>query len=720
MANKIAKGFIWSTEGTNIITVNGVEYTVTAGFGTDTITVASTAGISINDLVFQNVYFNDTLSGATIYDVCSIINNQVYYIDWNQRNVYISWNRNQIADLSTTIFNGVGLDDGIFSGTYTGTTQKTFKAIINSADPGEDIQEFIPGSAGSQNGATYDTSAYSGPAGTTNLYSVDVIADVTIGYSPTVAFVIGESIQGGTSQAEGIIVARQTVGLGELLGIKMLTTNGFIAGENITGLSSGLVVAITGSVTNRGWFQYSKNGVVVNTNTGFGSFPYNILFSSGAITLSDGLTFRFTSDTGQEVGDSYKLTIRAASIDTFQWTNGGALSAPIAITGGAQALSDGISITFSSTTGHTIGDAWTSIATQMMARGWSNFTYDNPNRLPGQGFTLLLDSNGWTMKPQERMMLINSQSGHFYDIEIKLSADLLGETVVVTRLKSEPQNKVLFPYLINYIKNQLATISNEKTFDVLGRQKFLELQQSKTISDAVRIDFATVDWEDADVLYFKRKIFFNIPRTTDSGSGGCIFVWDDYRKYWHSPQVFGKRISLLSVIDDKLIGHSYEQNESYELFVGENDLGLFPIATRMVFPYDSSGNRYTEKALSAIGFEGYMAGNPVIEYTINLGVGGCEGQKKGIISPLNTKAGICLPVDRASLGKSGLGFHGLGNDPVDVIPHFFYIKTFDNQAYYQRNIEISCDSLDQRWSLISLGTDLNASGINNVTITDLD
>lgn len=45
--------------------------------------------------------------------------------------------------------------------------------------------------------------------------------------------------------------------------------------------------------------------------------------------------------------------------DTFKWRkNGGAWTTTVAITGGAQTLSDGQTITFAATTGHTLNDQW--------------------------------------------------------------------------------------------------------------------------------------------------------------------------------------------------------------------------------------------------------------------------------------------------------------------------------------------------------------------------
>lgn len=69
-------------------------------------------------------------------------------------------------------------------------------------------------------------------------------------------------------------------------------------------------------------------------------------------------------DTGSApggVGHLYVVTISATGTpDSFTWTkDGGAASSPVAITGAAQVLADGVTITFLATTGHTLLANWT-------------------------------------------------------------------------------------------------------------------------------------------------------------------------------------------------------------------------------------------------------------------------------------------------------------------------------------------------------------------------
>ena len=81
----------------------------------------------------------------------------------------------------------------------------------------------------------------------------------------------------------------------------------------------------------------------------------NDLTSSGTFTGADGSTFEIEITT-------------AGAPDTFKWRkNEGAYTTGVAITGAAQALSDGISVTFAATTGHTVGDKWTLGASEVLS-----------------------------------------------------------------------------------------------------------------------------------------------------------------------------------------------------------------------------------------------------------------------------------------------------------------------------------------------------------------
>lgn len=695
------KGFIDPPEGVLKVVVNGIELPVTGDFSTNTITVSSTAGIALGDVAFQGLNF-DAMPGTFVADVCSFVETQVYYLSFTDRHCYISWAVNEASSFALPVYAGSsGLNDAVFTGTYTGTTDSRILVTIDSVST--TTQSFFGTGSPSSN---FVTSGYTGT--TKNTYKLVIIADSVITFAGGVvpAYDPGETIVGNTSGSRFKVV--------DLTGAGAIYTEFIsgdpVTGETYTGLSSGVTSpnAVAYRTQNEA-FVY-KNNILVTGVDGSqlpsGGLQFSTIGNQFSIpTAIDGLNFNITQIGGNNVGDYYTLVI--GPYDTFTWSLDGASQGSLIplSTSPITLGSTGLSVHFSQITGHAIGDSWTVLMYPLITHGWVNFYFDINGRLPTQGFLLTLDSNGFTMKPQENTMYIVDQAGHISTITFTLASNLQTETVTVTRLKSEQQNSPLFPYLLGYTENQLVSVSQQKTWDLLGRQKLLELPQFKTLSDDVKYDFQTANWTNGDMLYFNRAQYFAVPEE------GKIFMWDAFRKYWNPPQIFGKRIGLLSIIDGMLCGHSYEKNETYQLFVGNQDLDEFPIDTAMIFPYDGSPYRMGNKATAAIGMEGYVSGKPDIKWLINCGVGGCQGQPQGSVTPF-----VCIPKDTASLGKSGLGYHGLGNDPVTPMNYFNFISTFNNYQYYLRNMELRCKSDNQNWSIIAIGTDIQTDAINNASI----
>lgn len=645
--------------GSDSVIVNGVQYSVTgANYSTDTITVSSSAGVSVNDLVFQNFTYGTYKPPASGYqmDVCSMVNNQIYYIDWRQRNVFVSWNRNRPASLGNTIYQGTsGLDDALFDGPYTGTTTDKYTLTIDSVAPNS-----ITFDGYGSNAVRWDTSGYSGTGNNTYKLVIYHRKAPTTGYLLEMYYVVyknGDAASFASGPLQG---------------------------------PTGSPVGFGGTIAIGDGLEFQIEEAAIGYTVGYDT--------AGAV---------YTGILGS--GDSW--TVDIGEYDTFSWSlNGERQADNVPITGSSQSLSQGVTVEFSKRTGHKQEDTWTTIGYHKVTNGWCDLTFSQPVRYAGEGFKISLDTNGWTMQPQEKAMYINGQGGEWYEVNVQLSADLLSETLSVTRLKTEPKNKSIYPYTIGYMKNYFISVSQDKTFDILGRQKFLELPQAKSLSDEIRYDFTTSDWEDATISYQDRKVFFTLPKD------GTVLIYDEYKQYWHAPMKFARRISAVSYIDGKICGHSYERNETYELFTNsKSDLTEFPINTRIVFPYYDFGKRYSLKATSAFACDGYMEGIPNIEWKINFGVGGCDGVKTSTIDPIP-----CLPLDTASLGKSSLGFHGLGNSPTDVIPHFKYGWTFDDERYYLRNIELSSNALEQRWSITSIGTNVSTGNLNNSNMFNIN
>lgn len=77
--------------------------------------------------------------------------------------------------------------------------------------------------------------------------------------------------------------------------------------------------------------------------------------------VGSGLDDATTGGTDGSTAATYTVTIDGTGTpDTFKWRkNAGAWTETVAITGSAQTLADGVTITFGATTGHTATDSWT-------------------------------------------------------------------------------------------------------------------------------------------------------------------------------------------------------------------------------------------------------------------------------------------------------------------------------------------------------------------------
>ena len=710
-------GFVNAPEGVNsiVINVSGVptEIPLASGdFSTDTITIASTTGIVLDDLAFQ-AFNSDTIDVQAVptgfnADICRSLGNQVYYFDWKQRNVLLSWAFNQTAFNTEVVYQGSsGLNDAVFSGIYTDLQTDTFQVTIDSVNPSINIQTFTPGAPiGGYDNMNIDTSGYVGGIGITNVYNIVIIADMTLLFTVASGLSIGQSVTGNTSGATGFVVAEYMPGGGgDVVGIRLTSPIGFIDGETLA-VSDGSTSPVISTANQFYWFQYVINGSVTLVDVGAGPQLANVLIAL-PINLTDGLILN-SSVYGHGVGDTLTLTIKTGSPDTFSWSlNGVTQASLIPCSTTPTLLADGVSVNFINTTGHNIGDNWRVVYYPTIIKGWRQTYYTGYGnapgttpatnkgsiRLAGEGFKMQLDSNAWAAEVQENVMYINGSGGEYYTVLEQFSNNNQTQLYNVQRLKTAPQKKAIYPYQMVSEPNYLAIVSVEKTWDVLGRQKFIELPQLKTYSDFVKYDFLNANWLNSEQTYFDRKQWFILPED------GQVFCYDDFMKYWHPPQSFGRRIGSLVIIDGQTCAHSYERNETYQVFTNDlNDLGLYPLNTHFVLSYYDLNKRFNIKTTQAIAFDGYMEGNPQINWRINGGVAGCKYQKSGVISPI-----YCYPPDEASLGKSQYGYHGLGNSPQTIIPHFVYGKTFNEENAYLRNIEGWSDSFEQNWTITSIG-----------------
>lgn len=699
-------GFTEDAAGDAYVVVNGVSYTLvdSADLDTDTIDVSSTIGVSDGDIAVSRI---ETDESSLPLDICLENKGYMFYGNWKFRKIFMSNGLNYPA--TAVVTSSQAFQDDLLipdTSSFTGTGSHVYKITIDSVTPAVNEEVYVGTGA---NDGSFDTSGYSGTG--RNVYKVSIVADLGIVFagSPT-GWIVGEVVVGGTSGATARVFSPDAGG-SDIFLISM--TGVFQVGEVVTGQSSG-TFGTTFFVGYQALVQTFKNGVAF-TPPFFSPFvAYQMLVDTYA--LVDGITFTAgTTNIGDywtthAVGDYFKLTIQEELPDTFVWQKDrGTASAPTAITGSAQALSDGVEIQFINTTGHALGDTWSITVDQMVSRAWTDFYSTIPDRKPGQGHIFQLPSNFWTMGVQEEQVYVNTVYGQWSVVKTELSGDLKSEAISLTPLKQASANKVIDPWLIGHMENDLVYVTVDKNLDYIGRLQLYELPQSANLSDPVKLDFLECTFVGGGIKYIGKRLYIFSPAEQ------IAHCYDKLNAYWQPPKVFPE-IGMPSIVGNELITHSNTRNQSFTMFTGASDNGN-AYAVRIRTPYTNGGNRWKSKNTSMSFIEGYITGNPTITHRLYLGVNGCAGIFPHTVEPPN----ICIPPSRAPFGEGSFGSHSNGSDVFTSGAYFQEIwkKYAPILQWYFLAHEIECISKNHTWAILSLGINAVESNAGNNTLVNL-
>jgi hypothetical protein len=685
--------------GSGNIVINGLAYAITGGWATDTLTLTNTTGISVNDLAFAQIQQDDPTTDNTTpldvaFDVCRNNKGYMFYGNWKSRKLFMSnqfgHSATQEITSSQAVQNDLVVDQSI---PYTGTGSHVYRITIDAVNPNINTQTF---SGSGLNDAVYDTTTYNGTLGVLNEYKVLILGDFTANFTvaSSAHYTLGEIVQGATAGDLAQVVTTYPSGAGDtVLGLKIFSGT-FAAGNTITGSSSGALGTVA-TAYYQNYFQYTKNGTIVNLDIGAGSRPINQVITN-SITLIDNLSIKFASFFGHTVGDVFALSIRQGGADTFHWQNdGGTASAPIAITTANQLIELGLTISFTSKTGHAIGDFWNITVDQKVTKAWTNFYYTLPIRKPGEGYIYQLPSNFWTMAPQEEQMYVNTQYGYWSYVSTVLSADLQSESVSLTPLKQASSSKVIFPYMIGYLDNDLIYVTENKTLDTIGRQELIQLPQVGNLSQPVALDFQDCTFEDGSMEYLEKRLYITSPKQN------IMLCYDNQplNKYWQPPQVIPEN-GILSIVGNTLISHSNIRNQTFNLFTGTSGDNGSNYTVRARSAYMTGVSRWVWKQANATFSEGYISGAPPIKQKVYLGVNGCGGIYEHLVQPV-----VCITKNRAPLGSGALSSHQLGSDRFSPNNHFneMYQQYKPILKYRFVSLELECIATNHSYSWLSMG-----------------
>lgn len=339
---------------------------------------------------------------------------------------------------------------------------------------------------------------------------------------------------------------------------------------------------------------------------------------------------------------------------------------------------------------------------------YTNFTLTSP-RVPGDPAKVVMDNYCTCIVPIDNQSQTTSSlafgagTSEFFQLSYQLSQDNSNEIVRMIKLKTASGSGLIAKGAICPIKNATVYISREPAMDTLSNVETLDSNKNIPISDPIKDDFDSYDFTNAHVRYWKRMILIALPNQ------GIVLIYDLMRQLWQPPQTIP--ISRFAIINDQLYGHSATTNETYQLFVGTNDNGVFiPQVAR--FAYNNGGNRSRYKKMSEYWTDGYITANGQLMMEQNLGFSGSIAKK--VMSILGSDTSITITQTGSTLGDESLGATPIGGATLGPLSgligtnapmlRFFQVDTLSAADYTEQYVEYSMNTLDGQFALIAHGS----------------
>lgn len=359
------------------------------------------------------------------------------------------------------------------------------------------------------------------------------------------------------------------------------------------------------------------------------------------------------------------------------------------------------------------------------ATDYTNFTLTSP-RAPSDPVQQPLTSGPMTcivpidstneILNTRNTLIFGSGIDAFDQIDFQMSGDNTNELLRIVRYKTAKGAGLISKGAICPIKSATVYISNEPAMDFLSQANLesVNSEQAPPISDPIKNDFDNYDFTRCHVIYWKRAIYVALP------AHGLVLIYDMMRNLWQPPQTMP--IARFSIINEQLIGHSSITNESYSLFVGTSDNGVFiPQVAR--FAYNNGGTRARLKNLSEYWSDGYITANGELGMGMYFGFEGQEGIRNMTI--LGSDQDIVQTVDASPNGSQPFGsvpFGGAGFGDIIGLPgadvpllRFWQIDTIDPIDYTEFFVEYTMNTLDGQFAIVAHGSNQFDTGTVAIT-----
>lgn len=342
---------------------------------------------------------------------------------------------------------------------------------------------------------------------------------------------------------------------------------------------------------------------------------------------------------------------------------------------------------------------------------YTDFTFTALGRLPGEGAFMTFDGAISGLTTQEDAVYISAGKDNWFQTQFTVSSDNTKENLTFIKLKSGPQQAAKNHSLIWKIKNSVVYVSNEPTFDTLGRVENISTPQSKPISDPIKYEFISYDFTNGHGVYWRNQSVIALPAES------LLLIYDHENGYWQPPQTI--QVNRLAIIGGELYGHASALDETYRLFDPEvqSDLGN-PISSIASFTYNNYGNRTWQKRFDEYFWEGLatLATQLYAGYKYDFG-GSTQFIEDKLIDLSEPRIQFFTATD-GSLGKFSLGKNPIGSvtDSVSNLPKFRTIHTMNKAAFYEMSVYLYSSEVGFKWQILAHGPNAMLSTADNVTI----
>lgn len=339
---------------------------------------------------------------------------------------------------------------------------------------------------------------------------------------------------------------------------------------------------------------------------------------------------------------------------------------------------------------------------------YADFTLTSP-RAPGDPAKTTMDNYATCIVPIDNQaqttssLMFGGGTSEFFQLSYQLAQDNSSELVRMVKLKTAVGSGVISAGAICPVKSGTVYISREPALDTLSNIERSDGRSNIPFSDPVKTDFDAYDFSHADVVYWKRSIFIALP------AEGIVLIYDLMRDLWQPPQTIP--VGKWAIIGDWLYGHSSVSNETYKMFVGTNDNGVF-IAQVARFAYDNGGDRSRIKNESKHWADGYITPNGTLTYSDNFNFNGVKGKKVFAISGSDAKVTNARGAN--PLGRSHLGSHPLGGASLEApsgligtnapMVRFWQVDSMNSPDYIEHYVEYKMNTLDGQFALVADGS----------------